>query len=140
MLLVTLGCQALEPATNDRKALAPESHVPTLVPTPFVQRGEYPERLGLILQQVFNEHGFSLPWIAVRAPDSSLWFVAERFRSRREFVRLYVRVTSEEGVTASITAYQFGPSDWAVLGRLFTDSFDSEAESIATEISRKLNH
>jgi hypothetical protein len=51
---------------------------------------------------------------------------------------VYVHVTPEERVTASITAYQFGPSDWAILGRLFAD-FGPEAGSIATEIGRKLS-
>ena len=131
-LLAAAGCRTAAPTNIDRRAFTDESEIP------FLQRGDYPERLGVAVQGVLNDHGFSLPWIALRGPYSSVCFVAERFKSTRRFDRVYVRVTSAGGVRAAITAYQFGPSDWAILGRLFAD-FGPEANSIATEITKKLN-
>ena len=51
---------------------------------------------------------------------------------------MYVHVMSDEQVTASITPYQYGPSDWATLGRLFVD-VGPEAKLIAAEIAMKLS-
>jgi hypothetical protein len=104
----------------------------------FLQRGDYPERLGFVMQHVFADHRFSVPWIVVRGSDSSTWFVAERFESKHRFDRVYVHFMSEERVMVSITAYQFGPSDWTMLGRLFGD-FSSEERLIAAEIAKKLS-
>ena len=106
--------------------------------TPFLERGDYPEQLGVSVQEIFAAHQFLQPWIAVRAPDFSRWFVAKRSASSQRFDRLYVRITPQQKVTASITPYQFGPSDWATLGRLFVD-FRPEAESVAAEISKRLS-
>ena len=89
------------------------------------------------MRDVLATHRFSIPWIALRSSDASLWFVADRFQSEHRFDRIQVHVRHDERVTASITAYQFGPSDWAILGRLFAD-FRSEAESIAGEIASRL--
>jgi hypothetical protein len=89
------------------------------------------------MQEVLADHRFSLPWIVVRGSDSSTWFVAERFESARRFNRVSVHVTPDERVVASITAYQLGPTDWAILGSLFAD-FSPEARSIAAEIAKKL--
>jgi len=46
-------------------------------------------------------------------------------------------VAPDEHLTASITPYQFGPSDWAILGPLFAD-LRPEAELISREISSEL--
>ncbi len=104
----------------------------------FLQRGDYPERLGIVVWEVFSAHRFSVPWIALRGPDSSTWFVAERFASTTSFTRLYVRVSPAQKVTASITNYQYVGSDWAIVGKLFADSAP-EADAIAGEISSKLS-
>jgi hypothetical protein len=106
--------------------------------TPFLGREDYSDRLGLVMRDALASHRFSIPWIVVRGSDASLWFVAERFQSERRFDRIDVHVTRDEHVTASITPYQFGPSDWAILGPLFAD-FRPEAELIAGEITRKLS-
>jgi hypothetical protein len=90
------------------------------------------------MHDALTNHQFSIPWIAVRASDGSLWFVAERFQTEHRFDRLKVQVMPDEHVTASITTYQFGPSDWAILGKLFAD-FRPEAELIAREVARKLS-
>ena len=97
-----------------------------------------PGSLRLVIQEVLADRRFSLPWIAVRRPDSSTWFVAERFESAQRFDRVCVDVTAEEAVTANITAYEFVLSDWAILGKLFVD-FDPEARTVAAEIAKKLN-
>jgi len=83
------------------------------------------------MRDALASHRFSIPWIVVRGSDASLWFVVERFQSEHRF-------TEDEHVTASITPYQFGPSDWAILGTLFAD-FRSETELIAGEIAKKLS-
>ena len=107
-------------------------------PTPFLGGKGCSDRLGLVMHDALANHRFSIPWIVVRASDSSLWFVAERFESERRFDRIEVHVTRDEHVAASITPYQFGPSDWAILGPLFAE-FRPEAGLIAGEITRKLN-
>jgi len=85
-------------------------------------------------------HGFTRPWIVVKGSDEAVWFVAERFHSEQKFDRIYVRVTPRGNVTASITPYQFYASDWAIVGKLFVgDTYRLEAESIAGEITQKLN-
>jgi hypothetical protein len=106
--------------------------------TPFLDSADYPERLGVVMRDALASHRFSTPWIVVRGSDGSLWFVAERFQSEHEFDRINVHVTAGEHLTASITPYHFGPSDWAILGPLFADC-RPEAELIAKEITRKLS-
>jgi hypothetical protein len=108
--------------------------------TPFLDRGQYSDRLGRALDDSLRNHRFTLPWIAVRGSDGSAWFIAERFESEHRFDRIYVRVTPEDKVTASITPYQFHASDWASLGRVFVgDTYRAEAESMTREITEKLN-
>jgi hypothetical protein len=89
------------------------------------------------MRDALAAHRFSIPWIAFRGSDASLWFVADRFQSEHRFDRLEVHVERDEHVAASITAYQFGPSDWAILGTRFAD-FRSEAELIGAEIGSRL--
>ncbi len=106
---------------------------------PFLLRGDYPEELGLLIQKVFASHSFLRPWIVVRAFDASIWFVVEREVAPLRFDRLHVRINRKREVSASITAYQFVGSDWAMLGPL-ARNFDPEAESrnVAVEISKRL--
>ena len=106
--------------------------------TPFLAQADYSDRLGRVMRDVLVSHRFSIPWIVVRGTDGSLWFVAERFQSELRFDRINVNVTADERVTASMTAYQYVASDWAILGRLFAD-FGPEAELIAREIASKLS-
>jgi hypothetical protein len=105
--------------------------------TPFLESADYPEHLGVVVRDALASHRFSIPPIVVRGSDASLWFVAERLQSDHQFDRLNVHVTAGAHVTASITPYQFGPSDWAILGPLFADC-RPEAELIAREITGKL--
>lgn len=106
--------------------------------TPFLDRPAYSDRLDRVMHDALANHRFSIPWIAVRGSDGSLWFTTERFQSAHRFDRIKVQVTPDEHVTASITPYQFGPSDWAILGKSFVD-FRPEAELIAKELASKLN-
>ena len=106
--------------------------------SPFLDRADYSNRLGVVMRDALASHRFLIPWIVVRGSDGSLWFVAERFRSERRFDRIEVQVTPDEHVTASITPYQFGPGEWAILGKLFVD-FRPEAEVIGREIASKLS-
>jgi hypothetical protein len=91
------------------------------------------------MHDALESHRFSIPWVVVRGSEASLWFVAERFQSERRFDRIDLCVTQDEHVTASITPYQFGPSEWAILGPLFAD-FRPEAELIVGEIGKKLSN
>jgi hypothetical protein len=118
------------------------------VATLFLERGDYPDRIGHAVWEVFAkhqfadfiaEHEFATPWIVVRGSDASLWFVAERFHSTREFDRIYVHVTQDNHVTTRITPYHFGPSTWAILGTVFVDR-RPEAEAIAEEIAERMNN
>ena len=108
--------------------------------TPFLGRDDYSDRVGLVMHDALASHRFSTAWSVVRGSDASLWFVAERFQSENRFDRINVRVTQDEHVTASITPYQFGPSDWAILGTFFADFPPEEAELIAEEIAKKLSN
>jgi hypothetical protein len=107
---------------------------------PFLDPEQYSHQLGLDIDDALRTHGFTRPWIVVKGSNEAVWFVAERFDSEQKFDRLYVRVTPEGNVTASITPYQFYASDWAILGKLLVgDTYRLEAESIAGEITQKLN-
>lgn len=111
--------------------------VPSQQSTPFLEKDQYPDRLGLAIDDSLRRHRFTHPWIVVSGPDGSVWFAAERFYSEDRFDRIYVRVTPDEHLTASITPYQFYGSDWAILGALFAD-FRPEAELMSGEIASKL--
>jgi hypothetical protein len=135
MTMAISGC-GTPPATPRGKASLADADQQ---PTPFLGRGQYSDRVGLAIDDSLKNHRFTLPWIAVRGPDGSAWFVAERFQSEHQFDRIYVRVMPEDKVTASITPYQFHASDWATLGKMFVgDACRLEAESITGEITQKL--
>ena len=133
LVLIAPGCGTAPRIGSRSPAFSEEQRQST----PFLERADYPERLGLVMRDALASHRFSTPWIVVRGSDASLWFVAERFQSEHQFDRINVHVIAGEHVTATITPYQFGPSDWAILGPLFAD-FRPEAELIAGEITRKL--
>jgi hypothetical protein len=105
--------------------------------TPFLSRDDYPESLGLVMSDVLAKHRFSIPWIGVRGPEDSMWFISERFQSEHQFDRIYVQVRPDEHVTARITGYQRVGSSWAILGKIFVD-YRPEADSISEEISKAL--
>jgi len=134
LILVAPGCGTAHRIGSRSPSFSEEQRQST----PFLDRADYPERLGLVMRDALASHRFSTPWIVVRGSDGSLWFVAERFQSEHQFDRINVHVTAGEHVTASITPYQFGPSDWAILGPLFAD-LRPGAELIAAEITRKLS-
>lgn len=133
-VLGIVGCKT----TGDNPTTA--SAKPSQRDDPFLVRGDYPEELGLLIQKVFSSHRFLRPWIVVKSPDSSIWFVAERDETPLRFDRLYVWITPKREVSASITAFQFHASDWAMLGPLFRKKFNpkDEAETISSEISKQL--
>jgi len=106
--------------------------------TPFLDVADYTNRIGLVMRDVLASHRFVNPWIVVRGTDGSLWFVADRFESQHRFDRVRVQLSVDEQVAATITPYQYGPSDWAILGSAFAD-FSPEAKLIAGEIAGKLS-
>jgi hypothetical protein len=135
LLLLVCGCKTASEDPHLQTAKATSS--------PFLSRRDYSETLGLTLHDVLARHRFTLPWTVVRGPDSAIWFVAERFEDNHRFDRLFIRNDGVERVTASITPYVQGPSDWAILGKLFNDrgpqATETEAESIAAEIRGQLS-
>lgn len=106
--------------------------------SPFLQPGDYSKRLEVAICEVLNQHRFAVPWTVFRDADSSIWFVAERFNTVDCFERAHVHVLPDETVTAKITAFQLGPSDWAVLGTRFANH-DPESQLMAEEITEKLS-
>lgn len=117
----------------------PSSKAPPAHPaTPFLTREDYEDRLGLAVQDVLENHQFSIPPVIVRGADSSIWFVAERIKSEGRFDRVFVRVNQDGRVNASITMYQHVGSEWPILGRFFGDP-RPEAESIQAEVSNRLS-
>lgn len=130
-LLAASGCRTT-PTNLDGGALSKKIDTES----PFLRQGDFSDGLDDDTRRVLDEHGFSVPWIALRGPRSSRCFVAERFQSVHRFDRVYVRISPAGDVTAEISAYQFGPSDWSTLGLLFAD-FSQEANSIASEIAKK---
>lgn len=107
--------------------------------TPFLNREDYSDRLGLVIQGCLRNHRFAIPWIGVKGSDGSAWFVADRFQSEHRFDRIHIQVTPEDKVTASMTPYEFHASDWAILGRLFVGGdYGLEAEAIAAQIGENL--
>jgi hypothetical protein len=131
--LVISGCGTPQAAPQRKAPLADAEQRSS----PFLNREEYPVRVGRTVGEALRSHRFTIPWIVVRGADGATWFVAERFHAEDRFQRIYVRVAPEEKVTASITAYQnFG--DWAALGRKFAPDYRPEAESIASQIGESL--
>lgn len=130
------GCRTPQATPQPDASLAKaERHA-----TPFLSREDYSDRLGAVVQDPLRHHRFAIPWIALRGSNGSVWFVADRFQSECRFDRIYVQVTPQEEVTASMTAYQFHGSDWAILGRLFVGSdYGLEAEAIAGQIADYLS-
>ena len=134
LTVVLLGaCSSVttQPRTNTGSEKQPQA-------TPFLDVADYTNRIGLVMRDALASHRFVKPWIVVRGSDESLWFVADRFESEHRFDRVRVQVAADEHVAATITPYQFGPSDWAILGRAFAD-FSPEAKLIAGEIAGKLS-
>jgi hypothetical protein len=134
-LLPMVGCTTPHQPDGGQSSPAP----PGPAATPFLTRHDYGDRLDGAVDEVLENHRFSIPDVAVRGADSSIWFVTERFDSEQRFDRLFLRVNPDEQVIASITPYQFLFSDWAILGRLFVDS-RPEAESIAAQVARRLSN
>jgi hypothetical protein len=107
--------------------------------TPFLDQNQYPGQLRLAIDDSLKSHQFTSPWIVVGGSDGSLSFVSERFHSANRFDRINLKVTRRDHVTVSITPYQFGPSDWAILGPALAD-LRPEAELIAGKVASKLNN
>jgi hypothetical protein len=108
-------------------------------PSPFLDQNQYPGQLRLAIDDSLKSHQFTSPWIVVGGSDGSLSFISERFHSANRFDRINLKVTRRDHVTVSITPYQFGPSDWAILGPALAD-LRPEAELIAGKVASKLNN
>jgi hypothetical protein len=135
MLVIAAGGCQTTPRTQNHPAPSSDRQPPS---SPLLERGDYPERLGVVMRDALAAHKFTLPWVIVRGSDASFWFVADRFESPHRFDRASVQVAADGRVTACITPYRFGPSDWAILGRAFIDT-RPEAELLAKELTLRLD-
>jgi hypothetical protein len=78
------------------------------------------QRLQSVVAEVLVEHHFAPPTI-VRGTNGILWAVAARPHSESAVEVAQVEMHPDGGATIQIVSYQYGPSDWAILGRLFTN-------------------
>ena len=106
--LLAFGGPGARPAVDNRTSLATDADPSS----PFLERGHYPEAFERAVGEVLRTHRFTVPWVAVSGPEDSIWLVAERIESAHRFDRLCLRVLSNGQTTATITPYQFGPSEW----------------------------
>ena len=85
------------------------------------------QRLQSVVAEVLVEHHFAPPSL-VRGMNGILWAVAARPHSESAVEVAEVEIRQDGGATIHIVSYQYGPSAWAILGRLFThDELRQEA-------------
>lgn len=101
----------------------------------FLARSDYDRRFGRAVGRVFDKHGFTIPWLVVHGPDSSLWFVGERFHSLTEFERVFAVISEGGHVHVRIEHRKVALSDWASGGGY---RFLSDAEEMARKIEDEL--
>ena len=96
------------------------------------------QRLQSVVAEVLNEHHFAPPRM-IRGADGILWAVAARPHSDSAVEVVQVEMRSDRRATIEIFSYQYGPSDWALLGPLFTpDRPKQEALVIQSAINDRL--
>jgi hypothetical protein len=83
------------------------------------------------------EHHFAPPTV-VQGANGVVWIVAARPRSDVSVDVAKVQMEADGRATVHIVSYQYGPSDWALLGRMFAQGHEgSEASTIETAIHEK---
>lgn len=71
-----------------------------------------------VVAAVLREYYFAPPTI-VDGPDAITWAIAARPHSDRAVEMARVKTLPDGRATVEIVSYQYGPSDWATLGRAF---------------------
>jgi len=82
------------------------------------QISQRPE-LKAAVARVLAEHHFAPPTF-VDGTNALTWAIAARPRSDHAVEVVRVKVWPNGGASVEIISYHFGPSDWAILGSLFT--------------------
>jgi hypothetical protein len=96
------------------------------------------QRFQSVVAGVLDEHHFAPPSI-VRGTNGTLWAVAARPHSQSAVEVAEVGIRPDGGAAIHIVSYQYGPSAWAILGRLFThDELRQEALLMQTTIADRL--
>ena len=96
------------------------------------------QRLQSVVAEVLVEHHFAPPTI-VRGTHDILWAIASRPHSETAVEVAQVEMRPDGGATIQIASYQYGPSNWAILGRLFThDRPEQEALAMQSAIRDRL--
>jgi hypothetical protein len=87
---------------------------------------------------VLNEHQFA-PATTLPAETGITYYVAARPGQQRFIEMIVVTVRDKADVSADIRTYQYISSDWATVGRLFTDGRpEREAAAIEQAIKERL--
>ncbi|MCX6886933.1 MAG: hypothetical protein NTX27_18050 [Verrucomicrobia bacterium] len=89
------------------------------------------EGLRSIVAEVFTEHHFTPPRM-IRGADGILWAVAARPRSESTVEFVQVEIGPDRRASIEIFSYHYGPSDWALLGTLFTGA-DPKQEALVMQ-------
>ena len=89
------------------------------------------EGLRSIVAEVFTEHHFTPPRM-IRGADGILWAVAARPRSDSSVDVIQVEIGPDRRASIEIFSYHYGPSDWALLGPLFTGA-DTKQEALVMQ-------
>jgi hypothetical protein len=75
----------------------------------------------------------------IRGTDGILWAVAARPHSGSAVEIVQVEIRPDRRATIEIFSYQYGPSDWALIGPLFTnDRPKQEALAMQSAIDDRL--
>ena len=77
------------------------------------------EGLRLIVAEVFTEHHFTPPRM-IRGADGILRAIAARPRSDSFVDVVQVEIGPDRRASIEMFSYHYGPSDWALLGPLFS--------------------
>ena len=96
------------------------------------------QRFQSVVDEVLAEHHFAPPSL-VRGTNGILWAVAARPHSESAVEVAEVEIRLDGGAAIHIVSYQYGPSAWAILGRLFThDELNQEALLMQSTIADRL--
>lgn len=125
---LTVGCRTTP-------VYQPPQPVATLpkVTTPASPSGDVKK----IITGILNAHHFAPP-IFMTGEAGVTYAVAARPHSETavELASITLRATGE--VKVQITCYRRIPTDWAILGRVFTGSTDQEAQAMEQSLRNKL--
>lgn len=98
------------------------------------------QRSQSVLAAILAEHHFAPPTV-IRGTHGIMWGVAARPHSDAAVELAQIEMPPDGRATVKIVSYQYGPSDWAILGNLFTaDHPNQEASVMQSAIRDRLVH